>query len=85
MTQVKDNKRHINMRKCSYNQYHNGNGKKLHRLRYLKKVNNITDEELEGCDDIDEKIEYCNIVHIKNKYGITIADIDDNTTVRSVV
>lgn len=70
------------MRKCSSNWYHS-KGKPFARLRYLIKRNNITAEELEGLETIDEKIEYARLVHIRNKYGIKIADIDDATTVCS--
>lgn len=84
-------------RNSSKKYYHNGNGKKYHRLRYLMRKNNISREELEGLETVEEKIEYCHLVHIKNKddnttvmsendknkYGIRVADIDDNKTVMS--
>lgn len=73
-----------NKRKRNQKYYHQSNGRKKHQIYYLKKTNNITSEELDAFETIDEKLEYCQVVHIRNKYGINIADIDDNSTECSV-
>jgi len=83
-----DNRKSRNVKKereYSRNYYYYKSGKNKKRLSYLKKVNNITNEEMEGLETIDEKLEYCQIVHIRNKYGITVKDFDDATTVCSEV
>jgi len=61
--------------------YDNSTGKLWHKMNYLRKKYDIGKEELEGLDGIEEKLEYCNIIHIRNKYGITVKDFDDTTTV----
>lgn len=80
-----DDKKHKTDRERLHRYYHSGKGKKYNKLYYLMKVNNITNEEMEGLETIDEKLEYCQIVHIRNKYGITVKDFDDATTVCSEV
>lgn len=62
----------------------NENLRKYMKIKYMMRVNNIQPEEIEDFEDIQDKLEYCQLVHIKNKYGITIADIDDATTVATV-
>lgn len=80
---IYDDRKHTVNREKNHKFYHEKQGRKVHKLRYLRKVNNITDEELGDFETLDEKIEYCQLVHIRNKYGITVKDIDDNTTVCS--
>ena len=60
---------HTKTREMSKNYYYNNGGKKIHRLRYLMKCNNINKEALTEYDNIDQKIKYCEIEHIKRKYG----------------
>lgn len=73
------------MRKSSRKYYHEKNGRIYHRIRYLMRVNDITEDEVKDLETPQEKLEYCQVVHIKNKYGIRIADIDDNTTVATEI
>lgn len=75
---------YINKRNRNQKYYHQSNGRKQQQIYYLKKTNNISTEELKACETIEEKLEYCRLVHIRNKYGITVKDIDDNSTEVSV-
>lgn len=80
---IYDDATHIRNREKNRQHYYENRGRNMHRLRYLRKINNITDEELSDFETLEEKIEYAQLVHIRNKYGITVKDIDDNTTVCS--
>lgn len=59
---------HKILRERSSKFYHEGHGKKLHRLRYLRKHNNINDEDLTCFDTLDDKIKHCEMIHIKRKH-----------------
>jgi hypothetical protein len=61
---------HASLRSRNKKYYYEGNGKKTHQLRYMIKVNNISKEELEQLETLDEKLEYCKRIHIVNKYSL---------------
>jgi hypothetical protein len=63
---------HELMRKQSKEYYHNGNGKKSNRLRYLMERNGITKKDLIDMETLEEKLDYCNKIHIQKKYNIEL-------------
>lgn len=65
-----DDKQHNTARARLYKYYHSGKGKKYSKLYYLMKVNNISKEDVEHLESIDQKLLYCQKIHIENKYGI---------------
>lgn len=63
-----DDEKHQRLRERSTSYYHSGNGKKLHRLRYLMKRNNIQETEIQGINNIDDKVKHCELIHILKKH-----------------
>jgi len=60
--------KHEKNRQKNRNQYHNGNGKRNHRLKYLQRKNEISNEDLQQFNTIEEKLRFCEVVHIKNRH-----------------
>ena len=56
------------LREKNRQQYYENNGKLKAKIRYLMKVNNIPKEDVKDIDDLNECLEYCQLIHIKNKY-----------------
>lgn len=67
-----DDPLHELMREQSKAYYHSGNGKKSNRIRYLMAKNGIDKKDVMDLT-MDEKLVYCNKIHIKNKYNIEVA------------
>lgn len=59
--------------------FHNYMRKYMTTRRYMR-IYKITDEELDGLESIDEKYEYCLLIMIKEKYGIDVSQINDETS-----
>lgn len=63
---------HEYMRSLNRNYYHNGNGKASSRIRYLMRKYDIKKSEIINMSSMDEKLEYCNRIHIMKKYKIEV-------------
>lgn len=63
---------HEYMRVLNREYYHNGNGKASSRIRYLMRKYDIKKSEIINMSSMDEKLEYCNRIHIMKKYKIEV-------------
>jgi hypothetical protein len=59
--------------------YHERDGNKLHKIRYIIKKWNVDEKELEGMN-VDEKLDYLKKIHIQHRFGIVIrSETNDNS------